>query len=755
MMKKYLIFIIVILMLLSCFGCSSSQYESIMNHDISGVFQSTIIPIPEGYGVFDPCIFNDGFFTANLFLVDSDGTYYNDYNRKNITFDTSGSSISIIDVKETDNNLNWTFSDAQFSVDDNFLLTYSYEGNTIAKFDLPTIFNYDFNELMKYKNSLESSFSIIKIEYNSNDTYYILTTEGLCSISIEGKLKWVQTDLIFPIDIIATGHGLFYIYEENKEKVVWLINSDNGSLENKIDMPLCITDGGGIGGSNAAVSFYSCDTEDSIYDFYAATNYALWGINISISNKKNIVCDAVECVNWINSDISPDSISNLCIANEETLTLVQKSKIGNQLILLKKVLDSEISSKSVISLASLSESGMINPILMNAIKEFNISNSDYRIVITDFTIYDIDSRDTIFNAEIASGNIPDIVILSTSNEDDNSVNKYVKSGIFCDLNPLMKNNSSFDQDNLLGYIKKPYLIEGKQYVFPLKPTASTQFGSSKFFSGPLTIEETLDEIKKLPEGSYWTSSSIAFKRDTLQSIVNDFVDINKGCCSFDSPLFVRVFKELFEIPDNLRISGIKMQNEYFPLISDGKLRLLTYNPVSLYDYVCFSHYIDGEAVAVGYPNKEKNIYIQNAPNVFFAISEESKNKDVSFDLLNYIYDAFETSNYNEGNYAFFKNDIYRQMNKYLNKTLVYENGAIHIYNDENVLDSQKNTFKITNQDAEKYISFLNSIDAILPTDSPVYKIVSEEFYGYKTKNIEKIVDIIQSRASIYIAEQYQ
>ena len=151
----------------------------------------------------------------------------------------------------------------------------------------------------------------------------------------------------------------------------------------------------------------------------------------------------------------------------------------------------------------------------------------------------------------------------------------------------------------------------------------------------------------------------------------------------------------------------------------------------------------------------KKLYIQNSIGTYLAITDGSKNKEIAFDFINYIYDSLVASDYREGNFAFFKEDVYRQLDKYDDKVFAYEDGSVRSYDEASVPDSKKQVFKITTQDAERYIDFLNSIDAILPSDSPIYVIVSEEFYNGAAENASKMAEIIQSRVEMYMAEKYQ
>lgn len=746
-MKKIIVLFFVIISLILITGCNNTEHESVLVTEITGVFKTTVIPLPENYGVLTPSSYCDGIFITDLFYSDDSGeSYYNDLNRKTLTFSKDGSSASVSDAEPTDNyTTRWIFSDVQFVVNNNSSISYMVDDEIFTTIDLPAIQNYTTNS-----SSDADSFSVLEIIPSSTNEYYILSTAGLVLVSPSGEIQWSHNEIGYLSDIVMTEHGLIGLCIEDTNSV-WLLDKSTGSAITEIEMPPQVLNGSGIGGTNQNIALYSGNSK---FDFYVATDQAILGIVLSEQNDKSISGSATEWLNWLNSDINPKNISNLCIV-DNTITAIYSDTNRNQLFLLTKIPDDEIVQKNILSLAFLSEDSGINNVIFHAIEDFNRSNSEYRIITTDFTIYDKDVRHTIFGAELASGNIPDIVILSTSSTQDTSINNYVNSDVFCNLLPYMESNSSFDHNNLLGYVTTPYTTDGEQNIFPLKPSVETEFGSSSYFSEPLTIEETFLSIDSLPTNVYWSTNAVGFKRTTLQSILYDFVDFQAGSCSFDSDTFTYTIRKLQEISDNNRITGVSTRDEYFSIMHEEKLRLVSYAPTSLYNYAKLNFYMDGEAVAVGFPNQEKKLFVQNMPGAYFAVTEGCETKDTAFDFLNYIYKAFIETDYNDGNYAFFTQDIHRQADKYTNKTFVVENGHIRSYEDDEIPTNANNHFKITDSTVDEYIAFLNSIDAILPTDSPLYSIVQEEFYGYENRKTEETVKAIQSRASIYMSEQYQ
>ncbi|MBQ5355227.1 MAG: hypothetical protein IIU08_05095, partial [Clostridia bacterium] len=58
------------------------------------------------------------------------------------------------------------------------------------------------------------------------------------------------------------------------------------------------------------------------------------------------------------------------------------------------------------------------------------------------------------------------------------------------------------------------------------------------------------------------------------------------------------------------------------------------------------------------------------------------------------------------------------------------------------------------EDADEYISFLNSIDALLPTDSPIYEIYTEECGSPLPRSPEDTARVIQSRVSVFLSERF-
>ena len=68
-MKKIIVLFFVIISLILITGCNNTEHESVLVTEITGVFKTTVIPLPENYGVLTPSSYCDGIFITDLFIL--------------------------------------------------------------------------------------------------------------------------------------------------------------------------------------------------------------------------------------------------------------------------------------------------------------------------------------------------------------------------------------------------------------------------------------------------------------------------------------------------------------------------------------------------------------------------------------------------------------------------------------------------------------------------------------------------------------
>ena len=762
MYKRRILWLLACIALLClCVGCGKKEDPSLLQDTLSGVFRATSIELPAHYGIADVPVFRDGQFTADILYTDDErpgttASYYTDLNRKRVTFDENH-----VDFADADNNRfafgEWEFDNAVCTVDELYRLTYTVDGTVVGEIDLPDTFHHTLRVDKTGNAPTDAGFSVLQVVCDTAENIYVLTTKGVCAIDKNGTLLWIQDTLDEPLALAATEYGVFLLYAFGGQSHFRKLEIADGALGDEMELPAYIASGSGIGSYGNAASFYP---GDGTYDLFAATGHGLWGLTFTADKDGTLSCAAAEVANWLNSDLDPSAITALCVANADLFSIVYAGDDAKELLLLTRVSEEELLSRTVLSLATLSTDDYVSPVIRHAIQTFNQKSADYRIVVTDFTMYPEESRDTLFQAEIAAGHIPDIVLFSTADSEDPTLYTYKNSGIFTDLQPLMQNDPAFPYDTLLGYVQKPYQTEdGKQYVFPLAPLFDTYFGLPAYFDGPMTVEETFAVIDTLPEEAhFWRYGAIGVQNDLLASTLNDFVDTENGTCSFDSPTYIDLLKRLCAYT-TAPLSGLK-QEEIYAQLRDGSLRLINPSVNSLLQYASMSLQMGGEATAVGYPNAERKLYVSYHPGVYFAIPEGSTRKEAAVDFLNHYFAACGSTSRYSASYIFTEDDVYAEVAKYAEQTLVYTDGKCRIIDDDKLSETALSEpdaprCKIDETYAHRFIDLLNAVDAALPTDSPLYGIVTDEFFSDVPRTPEELSKIISSRASIYMAERHQ
>lgn len=757
MYKRKILWILAYIALLVLFaGCGKNEEPSLFQDTLSGVFRATAIALPAHYGIDDVPVYRDGQFMADILYTDEaqpglSASYYTDLSRKRIFFDEE--NVTITDVDDAASALReWKFDSVVCTINDMYRLTCTVDGTVAAEIDLPDTFHHTLRIDKSGSAPVDAHFSVLQIVCDKAENIYVLTTKGVCAVDKNGTLLWVQDTLDRPLALAVTEYGVFLLYDFGGQNHFRRLEIADGTLGDEVELPTYIASGSGIGSYGNAVSFYPGDTA---YDLFAATETGLWGLAFAADENGRLTCTAKEVANWLNSDLDPSAIAQLCVASADLLSIVYAGDDAKELLLLTRVPEEELQSRTVLSLATLSTDDYNAQIIRQAIQAFNKQSTDYRIVVTDFTMYPEESRDTLFQAELAAGHIPDIVLFSTADSEDPTLYTYQNSGIFTDLQPLMQKDPIFPYDTLLGYVQKPYQTEdGRQYVFPLSPSCTTYFGLPAYFDGPMTAEETFAAIDALPKDArFWRYGAIAIQNDVLASTLRDFVDTENGTCSFAAPAYVDLLDDLCAY-DTAPLAGVQLE-EIYAKLRDGSLRLVQEDCGNLRLYTSLSLQMGGEAVAVGYPNAARKLYIDCRSGVYFAIPDGSAHKEAAIGFLNHYFAAYKSLRKYGVVYSFTEDDVYAEMALYEGQTLVYADGKCRFFDDDALPESDAPRCKLDETYARRFIDFLNTVDAMLPMDSPLYAIVTDEFFSDIPRTPKELAGIIDSRASIYMAERHK
>ena len=451
---------------------------------------------------------------------------------------------------------------------------------------------------------------------------------------------------LYKIENPDGGSNLIKINDGRIGLISW---SENGQLLKFID------DSGKVLGEEIALpqNVYSFRAGNGIYDiiYDSGNGNGIGYLDIETG-------ETGEILNWIDSDVDNSSIygERVAIIDEETIIALEESwnETGTEynIITLKKTPSSEIPEKKIISLACI----YLDYDLRRDVLEFNKTNTEYRIHVTDYSEYA--SGDdyyglTKLNTEIISGNIPDIFITNNM-----PMARYSGKGIFEDLTPYIERDIGFD--NLMTPLFDALRTEdGKLYEIYDTFNLYTYAGLKNVVGdgSGWTFDDLKAAFEKLPEGAtvfekYMTKAN-AFSL-LFSNNVENFVNWENGECHFTDKEFIDIleFTEHFPLEDPSMDNTDGVYYYYSPIASVAKGEQLLAN-IYLYnidDFRANTFYVLGDNISfVGLPTNEGS---GNYFSVYggFAMSSSCEYKDVVWDFISRILtEEYQTSdNYYSG-----------------------------------------------------------------------------------------------------------
>ena len=594
--------------------------------------------------------------------------------------------------------------------------------------DLAGAFRFDYNRVREGSDIFELLGAAV-----SDGRYLVLTTEGLCAFDAAGDLLWLDDTRKDPTAIAQTDAGILYLYGSTPSQSLRFVDPATGDLGESLELP---EEAAGAQGDNS--EFYM----GAGHDLYAKNSLALWGIDLVMGEDGTVSCETVKVIDWFSSDLAPSELHDFCIPDERTMTAVWKDMLDHdadcQLLLLKYVPPEEVVQKEIITLAKLTADWSFQ----KAITDFNRASNTHRIVVTDYTIYEDDVMWTFFDAEMAAGNVPDILMYSE--DGTGKTDGYIRAGVLTDLTPLLA--ETFEKE-LLGHVTKPYQdAKGQQFVFPTAPVVRTYWGSPAVFDGTVTVEEALSLMQNPPVGYCLLPDERSEFWYILEGIYHDLTDPAAETCDFDSGRFAQVYSQV------QALEAVEDREET-PL-----LKLMPLNSVSGW----VQNRKQGEyTVPVGYPNDAGMLYAEYNYGPYLAVTEKSTYKSQCMDFLErYTHSRSEHST----NY-FYADDVYASLEQYESITVyltpdgpknvpdLWFDETWEAYDPARLTGITGESYKITRADADEYIAFLNSIDAMLQQSTELYGIYRAEVMNPDGRSAAEVVSAIQSRSSIYLAER--
>lgn len=670
------------------------------------------------------------------------------------------------------------YSDLQ-SANGTFLCSFDAKGENGRTIQLPSS---EEGGVTNFNVMSDGSIVLLSSEYNEQKEVFIWQmgrytwTEGE---KPELKEVWRKTiseeEDFYPVGIVSTDKNLFLLTESDLR----IYEGKDGAGKLKTDLPqefygnICVTPDHRVllvGTDAKGFISYGVDPttgkyqetkyetpasfiSESVtsgcgeYDFYVNGSDGVYGFKTGSTGP-------VKVFDFMASDLEIESVIGCSFLSADTAVLMYYNMdYGSEAALFKKAGDEGQGDKVALSLACT----YADSDLSKAVVNFNKTNKKYRVVLQEYP-YDDEGNNTL-NMEVAAGNIPDMLCISG----DMPVESYAAKGMFVDLDPFFSEDEELAARDYLNNVLDASRIDGKMYFICPAFNVMGLIGKKKDFGD--TVGVTTGQIEKMIKErglSYETALGPITREGMLAWVLfcamDEYVDWDKGTCSFGDESFINLLKFCRKFPKKINYENIDWaqlegaMREGKQLIRDGYMYCFDNYMQERYGYV------GDEFSLLGYPgNGENGPVIMNELAV--AITRNSDHPEGCWEFLR----GFYLDEYQQNIDSAFPVSIDaleiladRAMNP---KTFTYidENGKEVSEPETSSVMMNGKTVKIpvpTREDIDHVMGILRSLKMKTSVDSKITEIINEETSAFFAgqKNAEETADIIQSRVKVYINE---
>ncbi len=641
-------------------------------------------------------------------------------------------------------DLAFVYCNSNYETDENGEITdysQSLEIRVISAKDGSVISSQDLTPVMGEGDSYVQRFCI-----DGQGNYYLF--DGDKTVHVVGK----ELQKICDISVENWINNLF----ASKEGDVYLCTYGETGLEaKKIDLETKAA-GEKLEGFNAdygnqnyftgvSKSILVSSSEVSLYDVATATKETLF--------------------NWLDVDMNSDYIQYTgelsdgriwAIYNDYSASTDSSSGNAFELVILKKTKASEVKAKEEITYGAI----YLDWNVKKNIIQFNKTNEKYRIVVKEYETEDWQTGITQFNADLTSGNCPDIIDLSVIN-----YTQYANKGILVDLYPYME-KSGLNKADYLENILEAYEVDGKlcgivpQFYITTTMAKQSIVGDIQGW----TLSEMLDFVEtQNPDNVFPYSYRDTIFYYCIYNDIDEFIDWETGKCSFDGPEFIRTLEFAANFPDSSESMGYSEQEGTSARLRANKILLMQQSIGSVQEYQMMNGMFGEKVSYVGYPNSEREGNLVQGTGGFMGISAKSKKKDAAWEFVSSMLSEDYQQSLVEGNGSgwgfpikisalekMFERDMTPEYYEDENGNQVEQMKTSWGYDDFNM-----DIYAATQEEVDEVRKLIESAHRISGSvDQQLTNIITEESAAFfkGQKSAADTAAVIQNRIQIYVNE---
>lgn len=454
-----------------------------------------------------------------------------------------------------------------------------------------------------------------------------------------------------------------------------------------------------------------------------------------------------ELFQWLDLDIMTDYYGLFqSLADGRILWLGQAMQQDNMtqsslmLIRPREEGDAVQEDKEILTLGGLAL--LMDDVVNEAIANFNRNDPDYRIEIIEYGMSSVNVGREQLNADIMSGNAPDILVLPTRF----SLGLYSAKGVLEDLYPFMNHDESTNPADFQENILNAFETDGKLYAMPVSFLVHTVMGRSSVIGEQNTwnLDEMIDIVDRIGDDSkvFYASKSevLNFCLMANNELVVNWNDSEKA---FDRETFIKVleFANRFTDDDQFAYS----ENDMVSGLTEGDVQLFETAPMGVSDHQLYK-FLFGEPVNyVGYPSENGSGSLANSVSLI-AINKQCSNKEAAWKFISSMLteECQERPSMILG-FPIRRSSLLKRLEQAKEPTayLPYSMGGLMI----DLKEAQ-------DEDVQAVLDLIESVDKIRDQDNQINLIISEEAQTYFSgvKSAEEAADVAENRVQLYIDE---
>ena len=421
-----------------------------------------------------------------------------------------------------------------------------------------------------------------------------------------------------------------------------------------------------------------------------------------------------------------------------------------------------------------------DPMLADAVNYFNQNSRTTRVEIKNYhTPANGDDRTearTQLDLDILRGEGPDIISLI-----DFAPEKYISKGLLADLTPYLDSDESISRTDLFENVLDFGISDGKLYHVITHFSAVTMSGKSSIFGSAKDFDmaRLVEVMKSYPDSELIAGvSAEQWIMTATQSMMDNLVSWETGTCDFDNSDFIALLNtaKALSAPTPLN-AGIVVDDVYLQqqkMIYEQQIEAASADKILL-KYTTLSDLRQGRIVAevfgadsvfLGFPS---SVGTGNAlaPICDYGILTTSEHKNAAWSFISCMlqneFPTWYTSNLSTNRNSF-EERAAAEMVPIVDRwngasiMLITDFGTGFFYDMissvEGARDPKWANYHLTEAEIAGVRSAIENITIAASSDAMVVNVVIEELGVFLsgTRSAEETARIIQSRVSLYVAE---